>query len=183
MDSIKLGKHEFDITDISLNARHHAVKMWNKTHGIETDKDGNAKKNDKGEIIINKRNVTEKKFTNEVYDIGLFLLRQEFIVLNRKFPFMQAVREFIKRQLITKAYIKTLSEKNVEDFVSWIYFVMTGKKKATAYLEAEIITALNKMMENKTEKEASQFTKFVLTSLLELGGKWNTLKPTQKEKY
>lgn len=179
---IEIGRYKIDVSNISLDKKIKATKMWNKTNGIKCHADGSPLRKD-GEVVMFKRNITENQFTKEVIKIGLYLLRQEFIVLKRRFTLKETIKEMVKRSFISYRYIKSLTSKDVEGFASWVYEELTGKKKETGTIIQKVVETVNNVTEEMTEEEISQFTRFVTISFLELAGKWNTFSASQKATY
>ena len=159
-----------------------ARKKWNILLGYKVDSDGEPLKDTAGNILkSNKKQITStKKATRKIISVGLYLIRQEFVVIKRRFSFWDSVKEFIKRYLISVKYLESLTEEELNNFVEWVAEVITGQKKKSRDLLAEIGEGLEKILERMTEVERLSFQKYVLMSLEDSLGNWKKSKVTQK---
>jgi len=137
---LKIGKHEIDVSNISLDKKMKAGKMWSHANGIKCHRDGSPLKDESGNVERYQRNLTELQFQKEILLIFLYLIRQEMIVLKRKFTFKDAIKQYILRAFISYRYLKTLSSEDVEEFVCWTFEKLTGEKKKTKILMSGMMT-------------------------------------------
>lgn len=170
-DELKIGKYTFDVSKQSQFKIEHASKMYNEVHGYKCNPDGSIKTNKDGSFMYEPKNVTVK----EIIRIALYLLRQEYVVLKRKNPtIIKAIKDYLKRNMITLGYIKRLSVEEVDEITEWVRYKLTGKKKATENLYKKVDEYLNTITEGMTQEEQSKFEQSFMKSLSELVGKLNT---------
>jgi hypothetical protein len=179
---IDIGKRQFDVSNISIKRRRIATRKWNKLFNISVDKDGEAITDENGNIVEveKKKKLTEKQATRELLKISIYLIQQDFIVLNRRFKFTEAIIEFFKRHFLTVKYIESLTLDQMNDLVSWTYEKMTGTKKKVVDLLAPMINHLEKMIEGKTDQEVQNLTTFFMTAFLDQVGHYEKYVATQK---
>ncbi len=127
-----------------------------------------------------KKKRTEKQATRELLKISIYLIQQDFIVLNRRFTFIETIIEYFKRHFLTVKYIESLTLEQMNDLVSWTYKKMTGTKKKVMDLLAPMMNHLEKMVEGKTEEEIQGLTTYFMTAFLDQVGDYEKFVASQK---
>ncbi len=115
---LTFGKKQIDVSNVAYGRIEYAIREWNKLR--ETD-------------------FTEEIFDNLCEDLGLYMIKQDFDVLRLRLPFVKAVKSYIKRMTLNKKHIKKLNRQNHDDFIDWVYFVLTGDKKKDLLTEEKMI--------------------------------------------
>jgi hypothetical protein len=177
-----IGKYEIDISNISVYQKRIARKKWNVLMGYQVDTDGEILRDTEGTALVSEKKpiTSTKKATRKIIAIGLFIIRQEFEIIKRRFSFWDSVKEIIKRYLISVRYIESLTENELNIFVEWVTEVITGQKKKSRNFLAEITESLEEMLKGKTKQEVLSFQTYALTSLADILGDWEKLNPIQK---
>lgn len=122
---LKIGKKTFDVSNVSIGRKKIARRVWDNMVSDYTKEISEAKEEDKKEI--------EKAYSiivSDLYDsLGLYLIRQQRIVLDRRFSFIKSRIDFIRRYLLTIKYINKSNEDEYNAFQEWAHFNITGTKK------------------------------------------------------
>ena len=180
---IEIGKYKIDVSNISVKRKRIAVKDWNKLHNIKTDKDGGASldKNGNAQIIDKPIIYTDKQAQRGLLKIGLYLVRQELKILNRRFKLTEAIKEYFKRYFISIRYIESLSEEESNIFGDFLYEVMTGSKKKIENLMQPMMDAIEEETKGMTELQMLDFATFLGNSFSEQASQYKSLKVGQKK--
>jgi len=175
---IEIGKYKIDVSNISVKRKRIAVKDWNTLFNIKQDKDGTAMRDSKGNVqLVDKPRIfTEKQASRGVLNIGLYLARQDFKILNRRFKFTDAVKEFFKRYFISVRYIESLTPEELNIFVEWIYEYITGTKKKVMDLMFPMIQEMEKITEGMSDKETSDLALYLVSFFSEQVKQFQNLK-------
>ncbi len=174
-----IGQKSFDVSNTQLGKKKIVRRIWDKMV-----KDYNQ------ELEDAKTEETETEIHNKYRDIivsiyekqGLYLIRQDFIVLKRRFGFWIACKEYIRRYLLSVKYLNRLSEKENEPFQSWAHYNITGVKKK----ELESLSQIQKLEievinQAKRKNVSLEVLMDALPTLLDgLDGAMNISQPTQK---
>lgn len=173
---LTLGKYKLDVSNVPIGRKKIVRDIWNNT--IAEYRQEIADKDDISEI--------ESKYNqiiDDIYDIyGLYLIRQPFIVLNRRYPFLKALWQYVKRYLLSVKYINRCNEKDYEAFTEWVHLQITGTKKKEMEIQKSILTIQNKMVEvsEKMNISLERLTELSLTLLDSMVGDTSMLAPSQK---
>ena len=180
---IEIGKYKVDVSNISVKRKRISIKMWNTLFNIKQDKDGEAIRTSTGSVqeAETKKEKTERQATRGLLAIGLYLLRQDIRILNRRFKLTDAIKEYFKRYFITIRYIESLTDKEMNDFVGWIYEEITGAKKKVVDLMSPMMDQLETLALGMTEEELLHFSTFLMNSFLEQVKQYQSLKVGQKK--
>lgn len=172
-----LGNKKLDISNVSQGRIDIASEIWNTTIAEEitlNEKEQEQVKAVKDDyeratfaIALNtkKKNKQIKKMIEE---IGLYLMRQDFIVLKRRYSFIKACLEYIKRYLLRVRLFKTLNKDQYEKFEDWISIILTGKKKEDIERQKGILDLLDEMvqeLEKKTNLNPEKCLELLQTSV------------------
>jgi len=180
---LTLGKKVFDVSNISAKRKRIAKDEWNRIHGFILDGQGEVKRDGAGQPLVKPRNVKPDVVRKEIQKLARYLIRQDFKILLRRFNFLNAVKEFLRRLFLTISYIDSLTEKESDELVYWLYEVLLGyKKKELNAMEmlSPLLTEIAQIMEPLNEKEQQDLLKFYMESFLEQVGQWKKSKATQK---
>lgn len=174
---LKVGRKSFDVSNISVHKKKIARRIWN-----EMTADYIKDLEDTGRI-----EETENKYSqiiSDLYDtLGLFFIRQEFIVLKRKFSLLKAIYEYIRRLFITRKYLNRCNEEEYNNFQEWVHFTITGTKKKDLQV-TEKMQQIQIMMVEKAERmgiSLDQLTESLATLLDGMVGSMNTSAHFQKQ--
>ena len=180
---IEIGKYSFDVSNISVKRKRIASKMWNVLFNIKINKDGEPEVNEKGEVqlIETPKKRTEKQATRGLLIIGLYLVRQDFKILDRRFKYTDAIKEFFKRYFVTVRYIESLTPDQMNNFVEWIYEVVTGSKKKVTDLMSQIMSSMGDLVKDMSEEEILHLTIFLENSFSEQVKQFQNLRAGQKK--
>ncbi|MGB3513244.1 MAG: hypothetical protein WBA93_29325 [Microcoleaceae cyanobacterium] len=72
-----------------------------------------------------------KSFSNMILLVTLYLIRQPFKHLLKRYSFKDAVKEYFKRLFLTKRSLLSSTKEEFEIIEDWVYYKITGKKKAS----------------------------------------------------
>ncbi len=169
---LEIGKHKFDVSNVSIKRKRIAVRRWNNLFNIKVDSDGEAILDNKGNPVERDkdRKRTKKQADRGILRIGLYLVCQDLEVLNRRYTRKESFKEMFRRKRISIRYLESLSTPEMNVFVEWIYETVTGVKKKVVNLVEPIIQELEKLTELMTEKELLDLTRYCTTSFLEQVG-------------
>jgi len=163
---ITIGKFSLDVSNVSIYRKKISRLAWD-----QAVKDMNGNKD--YDLTI---------FDNIVDVYGLYMIRQDLLVLKRRMPLLKAIWSFIARYFVTLKYIRKTNETEYNKFQEWAYFNITGTKKK----ELEAINQIQKMelaaikeMEN-LNLDPEQLVPLLRTFLQETAGNMNTSAPLQK---
>ena len=163
---ISIGAFTFDVSNISMYRKKIARIAWDNA---VKEMDGNKDY----DLAI---------FDNIVDVYGLYMIRQDLLVLKRRMPLLKAIISYIKRYMLTLKYIRKTNETEYNKFQEWAYFNITGTKKK----ELEAINQIQKLelmaieeME-KLNLKPEQLMPLLQTFLAETAGNMNTSVPLQK---
>jgi len=154
---LKIGKKSFDVSNISAKR-----KIISKIAYSDTVKE--MGKNEEYDMIL---------LDDLIIHYGLYMIRQDFMVLARRMPFFKAVKSYIKRYLLSIRYIYSLDEKTgYSEFFDWAYFQVTGLKKKDLIEEDQIQTLLKIANQEirKVAKTPEEQRTLLRTLLQESGG-------------
>lgn len=172
-----LGKKKIDVSNVSQGRIDISSEIWNKTvlaDYILTDKEMKPFKNikdptEKALAVINEQTRIKNRITKDMIERqGLYLIRQDFIVLKRRYSFVKACLEYIKRYLLRVKIFKTLNKKQYEAFEDWISIILTGKKKEDMERRKGILDLLDEMvqeLEKKTNLNQEKCLELLQTSV------------------
>ena len=164
---LSFGKIKVDVSNVSHDRLMKARKMWNKSFqvGKETKKKLNA-----------------DYYNRKANEIGSYLIRQDFSVLLRRFTFTEAVREYVKRLLLTARFINKSLKSEYDAFHNWISLQITGKSLDDLKKKNEMEELTMKMHEKITEMgiKPEQCLELLTTFLQEQGGSLNMSKAGQQ---
>lgn len=107
-----------------------------------------------------------KSFNNMVLYVILYLVKQPFKTLLKRYTFKDAVKEYFKRLLLTKKALLNSNKTEYEDIEDWIYFKITGKKKASLVRQKGLLDIMEEhleMMEKATTLDTDQCLKLLQT--------------------
>lgn len=116
---LTFGKKQIDVSNVSYGRVDKASRIWNK--------------------VVQKEDVTVDEINKMSESVGLYLIRQDFDVLLMRFTFFTAIKEYIKRSLLTSKVIRKSNKQEYEEFQDWVYFTLTGKKKEMLQTQADIM--------------------------------------------
>lgn len=124
---LKIGKRSFDVSNVSAKR-----KIISRIAYKDTVKE--MGENEEYDLIL---------LDDLIIHYGLYMIRQDFLVLARRMPFLKALWSYIKRYLLTVRYIYSLDETtDYTVFYEWAYFQCTGLKKKDLIEEDQIQTLL-----------------------------------------
>ncbi|MCP4253768.1 MAG: hypothetical protein GY775_10220 [Candidatus Scalindua sp.] len=180
---IEIGEFYVDVSNITVKKKRIAVRKWNRLFNIKTDKDGEALLDEKFNPIPRVKNysISDTKLKRGILTIGLYLVRQDREILERRFTPEETEQEIKTRRKITVKYIETLTIAEMESFIEWVYEKLVGTKKKVVDLIEPIITQLENLTDQMTDKEMSDLIAFCTTSFSEQVGLYQKSKVTQKE--
>lgn len=163
---LTIGRFKIDVSNVSIYRKKIARTEWNNSRDEMSSNDGNS-------LIV---------FDSIIDTYGLYMIRQDFAVLRRRMSFIEALKSYIKRYLLSVRYIRKSNEEEYNAFQEWAYFQITGAKKKD--LEKinqiqKIELAMLKEMEN-LNLEPEQLTALLRTFLQETVGNMNTSQVSQK---
>lgn len=163
---LKLGKHTIDVSNIPVGRKKIVRELWNDT--IKEYQEELKKTEDIEAITV----IYNKRITDIYERQGLYLIRQPFIVLSRRYGFFKTILEIIKRRLLTVKFLNRLDEKDYDAFQEWVHFTITGSKKKDLEIQESLMLAQNKMMEvsEKMNISPDQLTALLLTLLDQMDG-------------
>lgn len=169
---IQIGKKSFDVSNISVKRKRIATRMWNNLFNIQVDEDGEAVRDKKGNIVTKEKNrkITDKKATRGLLEIGMYLIKQDFHILLRRYTPKEAVKEYVKRHMLSVRYIESLTTEEMNSFVEWIYAEMVGTKKKVVDLITPVMDQLEDLVEMLSSKELQDLQTYLMTSLTEQVG-------------
>jgi hypothetical protein len=156
-----LGKKKLDVSNVSQGRTDIATEKWNKTISEEytlstKEMEPFHKIKDpveKAKAVIQEQTIIKNKITKKmIEDVGLYLMRQDFVVLNRRYSFIKACIEYIKRYLLSVRLFKTLNKTQYEAFEDWISELLTGKKKSDIELQKGVLDLLMEMVKDLEER-------------------------------
>ncbi len=178
---IEIGKYKIDISNISVKRKRIASRDYNRLQNYKLDENGEVVfKNGQPLKNENNKKISEKKAIKELLRISLYLVRQDFLILNRRFKFKTAVKEYFKRYFINIRYIETLTTKQMNSLVEWTYEELMGVKKKVENLINPLMQELDRIAASKTDEQLQLLTKFLLMSLQEQVGEWEKSQVTPK---
>ena len=175
---LTIGKKTFDVSNVSLYRKKISRRIWDQMV-IDCNKElEQCKESEKSEVI---RKYTD--ITNGIIETqGLYLIRQDLMVLKRRMSHLKAVFDYIRRYLLTIKYITKSTEEEYNKFVDWAYFNITGTKKK----ELETIGIMQKMEMKAVEElqkvypDPEQLMVVYSTYLQEMVGNIQKSVPIQK---
>ncbi len=180
---IEIGNFYIDVSNITVKKKRIAVRNWNKLFNTKVDKDGEALLDEHGNTIPRIKNykISDRKFKRGLLSIGIYLIKQDKNILERRYTPEEVEQEIKKRNSITIKYIETLTIAEMESFIEWVYEKMVGTKKKIVDLITPIVEELERLTEMMTDKEISDLMTFCTTSFSEQVGLYLKSKATQKE--
>lgn len=107
---LTFGKIKVNVADVSHSREQKAVKMWNELLKLGL-----------------KKTLTETYYNKMVNKIGAYLIRQDFSILMRRHSLAGAVRQYIKRLMITPFWINKAIKEDYTAFHDWVSVTITGK--------------------------------------------------------
>lgn len=181
---LEIGKYTIDVSNVSVKRKRIAIRKWNELFNIKVDSDGEAILDEKGKPVerIKGRRISQKQADRGVLRIGIYLLKQDFNVLNVRYTRKESIKQIFLRRKITIKYLESLPTSVLNVFVEWIYETVVGVKKKVQNLIDPIIEELNQLVEVLTEKEMSDLIKFCTTSFIEQVGVYRKSINAQKKK-
>lgn len=173
---LTIGNRSFDVSNIPTGKKKVSRRIWDNMV-----RDFNRELEESNNTLE-----VQQKYNDIIYDIynsqGVYLIRQSFIVLKRRYGFLATCKEIIKRAFLSVRYLNSLSDEELEPFREWIHFNITGVKKK----EIEATNQIQKIeLEMLKEIEAlnlkpETLTKLLQTFLRETAGNMNISVPLQK---
>ena len=129
---LNFGKLSIDVSNVAYGRIVKASKIWNET--------------------INKEDLQADEINEMTERVGLYLIRQEFIVLYRRYTLVKSIKEYIKRALLTVKIINRSTKAEYEEFQDWVYFTLTGKKKVSLETKNGILEIIENQINEITEQ-------------------------------
>jgi len=173
---LTIGKKKFDVSNTALGRKKISRRIWDRM----VNDYNNELESDKKEIEVHSK---YREIISSIYETqGLYLIRQSFIVLKRRYGFFVACKEYLRRQCLSVRYLNSLSEKENESFQEWTHFNITGVKKKVLESLSEIQKLEILVMEQAKKKNISlEVLMAALPTLLDgMVGHTNTSTPSQK---
>jgi hypothetical protein len=172
-----LGKKKLDVSNVSQGRIDIASEIYDDAINEDvplTDKENKKVRLIKDDyerataaIYIKTKN-KNKQIKAMIEKVGLYLMRQDFIVLNRRYPFVKSCIEYIKRYLLSVRLFKTLTTDQYKEFEDWISIILTGKKKEDHERRKGILDLLEEMvksLERKTRLNHEKCLELLQTSV------------------
>ena len=132
---LELGKRKYDISNIPYGRIVICSDMWDET--VESHKSQDIKRAELQSLI------------NE---IAVYLIRQPLKVLLRRYIFPRAIYEYIKRFFVSVKYLESLDKDEYEKVEDFVYFQLTGKKKANLEIKKGLLDLMTEMVEEVLSK-------------------------------
>ena len=107
-----------------------------------------------------------KSFNDMVLYVILYLVRQPFKTLLKRYTFKDAIKEYFKRLLLTKKAVLNSTRTEYENIEDWIYFKITGKKKASLVRQKGLLDIMEEhleIMEKATTLDTEQCLRLLQT--------------------
>lgn len=149
---ISINGKPYDVSNIQYRRILIAQEIW------ETVRTGTQKN-------INKK---VKLFSNMILSVTIYLVRQPFKHLLKRYSFKDAIKEYLKRLILTKRTLTKSTKEEFEALEDWVYYKITGKKKASLVrqkglldLMEETLMELEKTTNLDTEACLKLLTTFV----------------------
>ena len=175
---LTIGKKTFDVSNVAVGRKKIARRVWDAMVVDYTREISEAREEDKQAI--------EKAYAiivSDLYDsLGLYLIRQQGIVLERRFSFMGSIIDFIRRYLLTIKYINKSNEDEYNKFQEWAHFNITGTKKKDLETDNLIIKMERAAVEElqKVYPDQGQLMDVYRTFVTQTVGAMNIPVPLQK---
>jgi hypothetical protein len=173
---LTIGKKTFDVSNTAIGRKKISRRIWDKMV-----KDYNAElESDKDDIEVHSkfRDIIESIYEKQ----GLYLIRQNFIVLKRRYGFLTACKEYLRRRFLSVRYLNSLSEKENEPFQAWAHLNITGVKKKDLEMLSEIQKLEIRLVEQLKKQNISleQLMDALPIFLDGMAGNTNIFAPLQK---
>jgi len=140
---LTFGNKSIDVSNVSYHRIEKSIETWNKA--------------------ISKEGFTEKEINDMCEKVGLYLIRQDFSVLRLRLSFIESVKNYVKRNLLTVNHIKKSNKAEYDTFQDWVYFSLTGNKKKDLETDASMMETTRKIYR---EMEAQGITQEQCSTLL-----------------
>lgn len=180
---ITIGKYKVDVSNLPARRKRIAIRMWNDLFNFDQEKDGSIKRDNRGNPKIKEKpkKKTEYQARKGLVKIGLYLIRRDFNILLRRYSKKGAIKEYFKRYFISLRYLESLTDKELDSFIEWVYEEIVGVKKKTADMIDPILNLLERQTKMMTEEEHTHFSKFLLNSFSEQIDLWKNSYHTRKK--
>ena len=133
---LSVNGKEYDVSNIQYQRGLIAENLWESER---TKKIENADKK-------------IKSFSNMILLVTLYLIRQPFNHLLKRYCFKDAIKEYFKRLFLTKRSLINSTKEEFELIEDWVYYKVCGKKKANLVRQKGL---LDLMEETLVELEAT----------------------------
>lgn len=147
------GRMGVDVSNVSYGREEIAKDKYLQAceeHIVLTDKQKKGLSEEDQQKLITK--IKSRKRQNIFDWIGLYLIRQDFIVLKRRFNLIKAIYEYIKRYCLTTRFIKRSNEKQYREYEDWLCMKIFGKKKVNLEIRDSLLDKMETIMVDIMEK-------------------------------
>lgn len=147
---LSVNGKDYDVSNIQYKRILIAQNIWETTR---------TKKIDNADKKI-------KSFSNMILLVTLYLIRQPFRHLLKRYSFKDAVKEYFKRLFLTKRSILNSTKEEFELIEDWVYYKITGKKKASLVRQKGLLDLMEETlveMETATNLNIEECLKLLQT--------------------
>jgi len=122
---LTFGNKSIDVSNVSYYRSERSIDTWNK--------------------VISKEGFTELEVNEMCEKVGLYMIRQDFSVLRLRMTFIESVKNYVKRYLLTIKHIKKSNKEEYNIFQDWVYFSLTGNKKKDLETDVSMMETTRKI--------------------------------------
>jgi len=146
---LNIGNKSIDISNVSHDKEERARRFWNESLGFSINEFGEVTTTDK-----TAKKQTQEEYFKMVETVGLMMIRQDFMVLRRRFSLFGSIKEYIKRLSLTSKFLRKSTNEEYMLFHDWVKCKITGcsledlkKKNVMTDLAIQVNDMIEKMGE------------------------------------
>ena len=123
----KMKSHNEEKEMLSINGKEYDVSNVQYIRALKADSIWEAERLK----VFKSMDKKVKSFSDMVLYVTLYLIRQPFNHLLKRYTFKEAFKEYFKRLFLTKRSLLNSTKEEFEIIEDWVYYKITGKKKAS----------------------------------------------------